>query len=401
MEENTFKRGNLERQIPNLPREVKYCKKCTISNQRPRVVFDENGICSGCNNSDYKNKGIDWIDRETQLVEFLDKHRRNDGYWDVIVPSSGGKDSCYVAHQLKYKYGMNPLTVTWTPLIYTDIGFENFQNFRDRGFTNLLCSPNGQIHRKLARLCFEELGDAFHVFVMGQLSYAYHIALKFGIKLVMFGENGEFEYAGDPEGADRPFIPTEEWTRRYLKGCTLKELIDYGLKNKDYLSEDDIRDSDLILYQPPNTDELLKNGIEGIHFMSYYHKWIPQENFYYAVENMGFKPNSERSEGTYSKYASLDDRLDGMHYYMRYIKFGLGRAIEDASHEIRDGHLTREEGVALVKRYDGEFPKRYFKDFLSYLDISEDHFWDVVDSYRLPHLWGKKEGKWVEKFKQK
>ena len=117
-------------------------------------------------------------------MKLLDKHRRNDGNWDVIVPSSGGKDSAFVAHQLKYKYGMTPLTVTWTPLIYTDIGYQNFQNFRDAGFTNLLCSPNGNLHRKLARLSFEELGDAFHVFVLGQLSYAFHIALNFGVSLV-------------------------------------------------------------------------------------------------------------------------------------------------------------------------------------------------------------------------
>ena len=116
-------------------------------------------------------------------------------------------------------------------------------------------------------------------------------------------------------------------------------------------------------------EELEKHGILGKHFFGYYKKWIPQENYYYAAENTGFQPNPERTEGTYSKYASLDDRLDGLHYYMKYIKFGFGRATDDAAHEIRDGHINREEGVALVSKYDGEFPKKYFTDFLSYLDI--------------------------------
>ena len=121
----TFKRGDFDKQIEKLPKEVIWCKKCTISNQRPRIVFDSNGVCSACNNRDYKNK-IDWKLREKELLDLLDQHRRNDGSWDVIVPSSGGKDSGYVAHVLKYKYNMNPLTITWSPLRYTNIGFENF-----------------------------------------------------------------------------------------------------------------------------------------------------------------------------------------------------------------------------------------------------------------------------------
>ena len=352
-----------ERQIPNLPGEVKFCSRCVMSNQRPRIIFDQDGICSGCRNSEYFKDNVDWKERERELCELLDKHRRKDGYWDVIVPSSGGKDSAFVAHQLKHKYGMTPLTVTWTPLVYTDIGYQNFQSFRDAGFTNLMCSPNGKLHRKLARLSFEELGDAFHVFVLGQLSYAFHIAIKFGVSLVFFGENGEAEYAGDPEATDRPYIPSSEWTRLYFKGSTLSELIDFGIREKDYFSKADFQPADLLFYQPPSLEDLERVGILGKHFFGYYKKWIPQENYYYASENTGFQANPERTEGTYSKYASLDDRLDGLHYYMKYIKFGFGRTTDDAAHEIRDGHIDREEGIELVKKFDGEFPKKYLGIF--------------------------------------
>lgn len=388
-----FKRGDLERQVGNAPKEVKWCKRCVISNQRPRVIFDDDGVCSGCHNTSYKNS-VDWQEREKELVALLDQHRRTDGVWDVIVPSSGGKDSGYVAHQLRYKYGMNPLTVTWSPLQYTDIGYQNFQALIDAGLSNLLCTSNGKFQRKLARLCFEELGDAFHVFVLGQISYPFQLALRLGIKLVFYGENGEAEYAGDPKYADKPYKPSEEWVEQHFKGVTFRELLDYGLKHKDYLSEDDFVESDLIFYQPPTLEELKKANILGKHFFAYYHKWTPQENYYYCVEHTGFKPNPERSEGTYSKYASLDDKMDGFHYYLRYIKFGLGRCMEDAAHEIRDGHITRDEGIALMKRYEGEFPQKYFKEFLNYLDIDEAHFWEVVDSWRAPHLWEKVDGKW-------
>lgn len=389
-----FNKGNIEKQIQHIPKEVKWCKKCVVSNQRPRIIFDHEGICSGCRNTEYKNNEVDWNQREKELVSLLDKHRRTDGQWDVIVPSSGGKDSGYVAHQLKYKYGMNPLTVTWSPLQYTNIGFQNFQSCIDAGLSNMLCTPNGKFQRKLARLCFEELGDAFHVFVLGQVSYPLQMALKMGVKLVFYGENGEAEYAGDPKYVDKPYKPTTEFVTQHFKGLTFRELLAYGLQNKDYLSEDDFTESDLIFYEPPSLDSLNKAEILGKHFYSYYHKWSPQENYYYCSEYTGFKPNPERSEGTYSKYSSLDDKMDGFHYYLRYIKFGLGRCLEEAAHEVRDGHITREEGVALMRRYEGEFPMKYFKDFLQYLNITEKHFWEVVDSWRASHLWEKVDGNW-------
>ena len=393
-----FKKGNIEGQIKHIPREVQWCKRCVISNQRPRIIFNKSGVCSGCVNTDYKNNKVDWDAREKELVDLLDRHRKNNGEWDVIVPSSGGKDSGYVAHQLRYKYNMNPLTVTWSPLQYTDIGFQNFQSCIDSGVSNLLYTPNGILQRKLARLCFEELGDAFHVFVLGQVSYPFHMALKYGIKLVFYGENGEAEYAGDPLYADNPYRPAKEWVEQYFKGTSFRELLEYGLTHKDYLSEEDFSEADLTYYEPPSFEALDKSGILGEHFYSYYHKWIPQENYFYCTEHTGFKPNPVRSEGTYSKYSSLDDKMDGFHHYLRYIKFGIGRCCDDASHEIRDGHITREEGVVLMNRYEGEFPDKYFDDFLSYLNITEDYFWQVVDAWRAPHLWKKVNEKWLFKF---
>ena len=393
----SFKKGDMERQIQHIPKKIQWCKRCVINNQRPRIIFNDDGICSGCVNTDYKNNEVDWNAREKELVDLLDKHRKNNGEYDVIVPSSGGKDSGYVAHQLRYKYNMNPLTVTWSPLQYTKIGFQNFQSCIDSGLSNILYTPNGKLQRKLARLCLEELGDAFHVFVLGQVSFPFHMAIKHNIKLVFYGENGEAEYAGDPLYADNPYRPAKGWVDQYFKGTSFSDLLKYGIENKDYLSEDDFVDADLIYYQHPSSESLEEAGILGEYFYSYYHKWIPQENYFYCTEHTGFKPNSGRSEGTYSKYASLDDKMDGFHHYLRYIKFGIGRCCDDASHEIRDGHITREEAVILMNRYEGEFPKKYFKDFLNYLDITEEYFWEVVDSWRPEHLWKKEDEEWIFK----
>lgn len=385
--------GGLEKRLLLLPEEVRYCTRCVVSNQRPLIKFDAEGVCNACRFTEEKYRMIDWRARELQLRALLDKHRRTDGTWDVIVPCSGGKDSAYVAHQLKTKYGMHPLTVTWAPFRYTDIGFQNFTNFVDAGFNNLMAWPNGRFHRKLARLCFEELGDAWQPFAYGQMCYAFHIALRLGVPLVFFGENGEAEYGGDPKNKDKPYNPVDDWAMLYFKGTIIDDIVAFGLKHKPYLTAADVDPSDLTFYRPPPIDALQRAGVQ-MHWYSYYHKWVPQENYYYSVDHTGLCANPERSEGTYSKYASLDDRLDGFHFYLAFIKFGMGRTTQDAAHEIRDGHLTREEGVALVRRFDGEFPAKYFKDFLEYLEIDEERFWKVVDAWRRPNIWARVNGEW-------
>lgn len=387
----------LDKQLADQPKDVKYCKKCVVSNQRPRIQFDEDGVCSACRYAEQKKHEIDWAEREKMLWDLCNKHRRTDGRFDCIVPCSGGKDSSLVAHKLKTKFGMNPLTVTWAPFAYTDIGRQNFQAFIDSGFTNLQAWPNGHLHRKLSRIAFEAVGDAWQPFAFGQMCYAFHIAYNMDIKLVFFGENGEAEYGGSTKNNFKPGMPLEDWADLYFKGATVDTFVEWGAE-RGILKPEDYSPADLTFYRPPSVEQLQSAGI-AMHWFGFYEHWVPQENYYYAAEHTGFQANPERSEGTYSKYASLDDRLDGFHYYLAFIKFGIGRTTSDAAHEVRDGHIDREEAIALVRRYDGEFPARYFQEFLDYLDIDEAKFWEVVDKYRPEHLWEKVDGEWRLKHK--
>lgn len=366
----------------NLPEKVKFCKKCVMSNQRPRITFDENGVCSACNYAEYKSK-IDWNKREEELIALCDKHRKNDGSYDVIVPCSGGKDGGFVAHQLKYKYGMHPLCVTWAPLLPTEIGRKNLDNFISvGGFDHVMGRPNGKVLRKMTKLAFEKLGDPFQPFIYGQINFPLRVAVQNKVSLIMYGENGEVEYGGNMKTAFSPTRTIQDQDSMYFSNLPPEVWKEYG-----------ISDSDINAYRAPKYEAILKNNTE-VHFFGYYKKWDPQENFYYCVENNGFRPNEERSEGTYSKYASLDDRIDGFHYFLSYIKFGIGRATSDAAHEIRDGKITRDEGVALVKKYDGEFPQKYFKEFLDYIGITEKEYEEVIDSWRSEHIWKKENGAW-------
>ena len=172
-----FKKKTME--LYNLPPDVKYCKRCALSNQRPRIVFDNEGICAACRFCDHKNNVIEWSKRENELVELCKKHRSSNGNYDVIVPGSGGKDSNYVAHMLKHKYNMHPLIVTWAPHIYTDIGKKNLTAMIDSGFDNILITPNGSVHRKLTKAAFIEMGDPFQPFIFGQYSAPFRIAIQY------------------------------------------------------------------------------------------------------------------------------------------------------------------------------------------------------------------------------
>lgn len=366
-----------------LPREVFFCKKCTVSNQRPRITFDESGVCSACNYAEYKRKKVDWKLRESQLSELCDKHRKNNGEYDVIVPCSGGKDGSFVAHMLKYKYGMNPLAVTWAPLKATDLGRKNLDAFIASGFNHIMGTPNPIVTRKLTNLSFAHLGDPFQPFIYGQYNFPIHMAIKHNVQLIMYGENGEVEYGGDMKNAYRPTRDILDQDKHYFSGMP-----------PDFWTKHGVSQADLYPFMSPKYEDIIKNKTE-IHFFGYYTFWDPQENYYYCKEHTGFAPNSERSEGTYSKYASLDDRIDGFHYYLSYIKFGIGRATSDTAHEIRDGKISREEGISLVRRYDHEFPKKYYQEFLEYCSITDEQVHEVIDSWRSDHIWKKEAGEWM------
>ena len=384
------------------PEKVVFCKKCIISNQRPNstiefaskntfkketIDFNQNGICSACEYNEIKENKINWNAREKELTDLCNKHRKKNGY-DVIVPSSGGKDSGYVAHMLKYEFGMNPLTVTWAPHLYTEIGWKNLQDFINiGGFDNILFTPNGKLHRYLTSLAFKNLLHPFQPFIIGQKIVGPLMALKFNVPLVMYGENNG-EYGNKIKDNYKPkmdnvFFSNQDINKIYLGGKSISSV----------LKETKFKLNDFAPYIPPKIEEFKKKKVE-VHYFSYYKKWDPQESYYYAFTNTGFKPNTERTSGTYSKYSSIDDKIDDFHYYTTYVKFGLGRASYDAAQEIRCGKITREEGLSLVKKYDHEFPKKHFKNFLEYINIKEDEFWKIVDNYRSPHLWENKNKEW-------
>jgi N-acetyl sugar amidotransferase len=386
-----------------LPLEVKYCKKCTINNQRPSasiaykntkdevkraISFGKDGICEACKWAEIK-KDINWDDRKGELRNLCDKYRRTDGRYDVLVPGSGGKDSVRAAHELKYNYGMNPLLVTWPPQLMTEMGRRNMESWLDAGFSCYTVTPNQKLHKLLSRLSFENLCHPFQPFTLGQNHTPMYLSTLLDIPLVMYGENGA-EYG---ENIKKNEKPTHDESY-YSSDASLDEVFLGGVSAREIIGKYGFTLADLKPYLPVNPYDLRKTGTK-MHFLGYYLRWHPQEEYYYSVENTDFLPNDTRTEGSYSKYSSIDDKFDWLNLYTTYIKFGIGRATYDSAQEVRNGDITREEGIALIKRFDGEYPAQYLQDCCDYMGITIERFNEVIEEFRTPHLWIKdNDGKW-------
>jgi len=402
-----------------LPKEIIFCKQCGISNQRPNssiehkhnaktkkstINIDSNGVCDACKTAYIKNNQIDWNERRNELMKLCDKHRSKNGSYDCIVPGSGGKDSFLQSWVLKYEFGMNPLTITWSPHLYTDWGYRNFRRWIDSGFDNYLISPNTKIQRLLSRLSLENLFHPFQPFILGQKYLAPKIAYEKGISLIFYGED-EAEYGNPIKDNDNALRDYEYFSNTnedeiYLAGETLLSLREnFG-----------IRKHDLELYIPPNPNKLKDKNIE-VHYLGYYMKWHPQTAYYFAVEKGDFEACPERNAGTYSKYQSIDDKMDDFHWYTTFIKFGIGRATHDAAQEVRSGDIDIDEAESLIQRYDGEFPERFLDELLDYLSLSikdfpiaskmfevplmdKEYFDALTNKFRSPHLWQYTNNNW-------
>ena len=382
-----------------MKKSIFFCTKCLNSNLRPRLTFDRNGICDACQYSDKKYNSINWETRNRMLRDLCRKYRSKDGSHDVIVPTSGGKDSCFVAYKLKYEYGMNPLCVSWAPAITTEIGWKNMKLFSEF-FDTIIYTPNRKLHAKLTRIAFEKFGDPFQPWHYGQQSYPLKVAMRYKIPFVMYGENQDAIYGGGKkkqEDADESIKKRYENQKfRVKKG--VDTLVELGIKQKIFDKSSKKKTNLFDDYRLPNPKDIYNFKIKMYHF-SFFEKWITQDNYYYAKEKMGFGVGLARSQGTYTSYTSLDDKVDELYYYMQYIKFGFGRCTSEASIDVRDNIITREEGVRLVRLYDGEFPSEDLNEVLEYMGITKKKFFQIVDKFRSKKLWNKKKNKWYLKYK--
>jgi len=362
---------------------MKYCKKCLMPDTRPGSIFDERGICQACKNYE-KRKLINWEVRRKELEKLCSKYKRKDGFYDCLIPVSGGKDSYFLVYTMKIKMGMNPLLVTvGDPFTKTNAGLSNFKNLGDAfGCDHILFNISTDLFRKVTRVAFEELGEPLKFVETAIYTIPLKIALKFGIKLVVFGENPSYEYG--TTGKDN--YSSMEYILNNFKNIN----IDYWLQRNI-----SIKEMNSII--SPKEEELNYAEIEPI-FMSYFDPWSSVKHLGIA-KKYGFKDlyHEWRREGCVEDFEQIDSIAYMVHIWLKYPKFGFQRTSDIVSRRLREGLISLEEAKKLIIENDHKLDQRAMEDFINFLGYTPKKFWDIVERFWNKNIFEKIDDVWVKK----
>lgn len=348
---------------------------------RPEIVFNEEGICDACVSNAEKATQVDWAARERELLEILSRYRRQDDYYDCIVPVSGGKDSCYQAYTMKYKYGMNPLCVNFIPCEMTDVGHRNLTFLRDLGFDMIQVGANRRVYREMAKVGFQKLGDCCWPEHIGIFTAPIRVAVNYRIPLVIWGENPQLEYGG-PAGPRESKTLNSGWLEEFqMLGYRITDLVNDGLTMKD-----------LYAFTYPADTDIQSVGVTGL-FLGYFTKWDGRRNMQ-QMKALGWSANPDGPcQGTYTDYENLDCKwIGGLHDYLKFLKYGYGRATDNACIDIRLGRISRLEGFKLARQTEGKIPRTYLQDFLDFISIDEKQFMETLDRFTNKYLFRRDAG---------
>jgi len=337
---------------------------------RPEQVFTD-GVCDACHSAVDKYEHINWDEREADFRSILDKYRGDGSNYDCIIPVSGGKDSCYQAITMRDKYGMTPLCVTHTPCDLTEVGLKNLDFLREQGFDLVQISGNRKNYKELVRIGFFKLGDCCWPEHIGIFTAPVRVAVNYKIPLLIWGENPQFEYGGPATKRDNNFLD-RNWLEQFqMIGHRLSDVVHDGIN---------LHDIKTLIY--PTDEEVNQVGVTGL-FLGYFEKWDSKRNSDLCC-SLGWNRSPDGPiEGAFNDIENLDCKwIGGLHDYMKFIKYGYGRATDQICIEIRAGRMTRNEGIlALKNSTEGEVPWKYTPDFLDYLNITEELFLENLDRF--------------------
>ena len=368
--------------------QVFWCTNCLNMSTRPRISFDHRGWCNACQWMEEK-KTLDWETRKRELGELLAKYKSTDGRPDCATTVSGGKDGSYVSYNVQHVYGMNPVAITVTPALPLALGNKNLQNFIDSGYNHLQVNADPKVMRILNREGFLLTGFPYFGWLMAMQAAPIRLAVNLGISLIFYGEDGEVEYGGSTTLKNRATYDIEFMRKIYLEGGQDKVLKASGLPLER-----------LYFFMFPTEQELAGRKLEIAHW-SYFESWDPYRNYLIAKEHCGLEEATETNPGTFTNFAQNDQALYALHTYVMYLKFGFGRATQDVGIEIRRGAMSREQGVQLVRLYDGHYPEEFLDMYLDHYSMTRDEFDAALDRWANKELFEKKSGRWVPTFEVK
>lgn len=369
---------------------MRYCRRCVYPEIAVNSLFDDDGICSACRVSEELDRLTPefWSQREARFKQIINTYRNaSEANYDCIIAVSGGKDSYWQTYLIKKVHGLNPLLVTYHGNNYLSEGQSNLNRMREVfGVDHLVFGPSVETLRKLNRLCFKKMGDMNWHAHAGIKIVPLIAAVRFRIPLVVWGEI-TWTVSG-------MFSPDDyvEYNKRTVMEHDLR-----GYQWRDMLNEEeDIQAKDLLWLRFPSDEELADVGVRGIYIGNFF-KWDPNVHAQKMLREFGFEFAHQPFERTYRLMSNLDDMHEnGIHDYMKYIKLGYGRASDHASKDIRDGYITREQGIELVKKYDHIKPRRDLKRWLDYVGMTEKEFDEIGDRFRNPRVWHKRDNVWIK-----
>jgi N-acetyl sugar amidotransferase len=343
-----------------------------MPDSKPDLTFNQEGVCSACQ-AFFDRNTIDWRSRARELELITSRFRSKDGYWDCVIPVSGGKDSTYQVIKM-LELGMNPLCVTAGTCDLSEIGRRNIENIKKLGVDHIQFSPKPDVRRTLNRIGLLEVGDISWPEHVGIFTIPVRIAINYGIRLIIWGENSQNEYGG-PLVSQSKNVLDRAWLEEFggLLGLRVRDLLEiYGLSSRHVTP-----------YEYPTADELADSQITGL-FLGHYIPWDGLTNFLISQAH-GFESLPNVVEGSMVSYENLDNYQTGIHDYFKFLKYGFSRATDIACLHVRRGRLSRQEAIAIVKSLDGKFPWTYLgknlKEILAPLEITIEEFVEVCDKF--------------------
>ena len=351
---------------------MKYCKKCIMPSTRPEQVFDNEGVCDACRSVVRKhNNEINWAERKMEFEKILDHYRSDGSKYDCIIPVSGGKDSCYQAVTMRDEFGMHPLCVNHVPCELTDVGWKNLLFLRDLGFDMIHVGANRKAYREMVRIGFFKLGDCCWPEHIGIFTAPVRVSVQYGIPLLIWGENSQQEYGGPASKKDNNFLD-RNWLEQF-------QMLGYRISD---VVHDGINLNDIKTFHYPTDEEIKRVGVTGL-FLGHYVKWESVEHATLMAEKGWNRNPGGPIEGAYNDLENLDCKwIGGLHDYMKFIKYGYGRATDQLCIEIRANRMTRQDAIAELKKTDeGKIPWKFVPDFLEYLKITNEEFLANLDRF--------------------
>jgi len=351
---------------------LRYCTRCCMPETNEGMQFDEMGICKACRSQEEKMR-IDWTHKRKQLHEILEQAKSEAGdNYDCMVPISGGKDSAFQLHVLTRIYGMKPLAVTFSHNWFSKTGWENLWNVVEKlNVDHIMYTPKRSLVNNMARQSLPLIGDSCWHCHAGILSFPLQVAVKFGIKFIVWGES-----PADFSGRDTYF------DRKYaMKSAT--DIADIFMKGSvrsgpDAMVSDQISRAELRMMYPPTREELVESGIKAIYLGDYVF-WDHERQTEFLIREYDWK--EDKVEGTFKRYKSVECRMPGVHDYAKFVKRGFGRATDFASQDVRAGLMTREEAFDIAARIDAERPGA-LDDYLKITGYTEEEFHEILRAQR-------------------